>query len=1571
MTSPFLERPASEHVASNALAFALRDKYPVTPGHTLVIPRRLVATWFDATREEQLALLELVDEVKRGLDDELHPDGYNVGFNAGTAAGQTVMHLHVHVIPRFDGDVDDPRGGVRHVIPGKGNYLAKAADPLATGGEGDPFARHVLPLLARATDVAIVAAFVQESGLDRIRHALHTALDRGARVRLVTGDYLDLTQASALELLLDWQSSRQERDDDDVSTGVLESRVVEVARLPGRVRTFHPKSWHLTGDGFGVAFVGSSNLSRAALETGIEWNLRVDRNTHPRAWERVREAIDGVWALARPLTPEWVAGYARRARSRPTPLPGEIELGELPPSADPHEVQEEALAALRESRDQGRRRAIAVLATGLGKTWLASFDYGQLWDELGRQPRLLFLAHRREILRQAARTYRRLVHDRGGDARIGWFLEEHASLDAHLVFASVAKLSRPAYAERLAAASFDYVVVDEVHHATAASYGRILRRVDPAFLLGLTATPDRTDAADVLGLFDDHVAFRADIGRGVAVGRLVPFRYFGIKDDIDYQNLPWRNRRFDPEELARAAQTEARMQTLWRAWGEHEGNRTLVFCCSIAHTDYVSDWLRQHGVRVRKVYAAPGSDDRDDALEDLASGAVDAVCAVDVFNEGVDVPSVDRVVMLRPTESGVVFLQQLGRGLRAADEKKVLTVVDFVGNHQVFLDRLRTLLSLGSDQPAAALDRLLASGHLELPDGCSVDLELEAKPMLEARFRSGGVDEVERMYRQLRETRGTRPTAGELLRMGYLPSTLQKRHGSWFAFVHTEGDLTDGERVAVDRARGFLDELEVTELSKSYKLVTLRVLLDAEALATGLTVRALAEGAWAVLRRSPELLRDVPEGHRPPDVPDEAAWRSWTSYWRSNPIQAWTGSKKAKKTWFHLDDQDRLCLSLAVEPAWSDALSRLVDELVDYRLVQYRRRSGTTVTDGFVCRVTWNRRDPILKLPTRASTRVPEGDTDVRLADGSVWQFRFAAEFCNVARPVGVSANQLPDLLRRWFGPRAGQPGTAFDVRFTASPDGLWVEPVQSNVVTLFPRQGVIAYPDLRAAAGHASGEIEPPEATRVWLPIERPSPELFAVRVAGTSMDGGKAPLRDGDWAVFRLARGAPAASVAHRVVLVQVPGASGSAFQIKRVEPKEDGWRLTSDNPAGPTFTPDEDTVVIAKLDRAVRPEELAPPVGTLVPTDGLVEAFGLEGLEARSGESSGHRFEVVDRKGVLTAPNRLRVQGPRRPGETVYVLAPSDGGLRYLGVGRWREDEGRWQLPEVDFATWRTWGEGREVSRSLPSGALGRAQALADALLGLPEEERRLERSGLRSARILGRAQRGGLRLDVGAASERTVSLTDLAWVIVANDDVEANGGVLDEARVNHLRYLQGTPKGSTRWIDTGWALTAWERGRRLVSGTPSEAMHPMRADGTRVDATFRVETLDGHATLVVEARGGTAGSGSEANTQYAEGLQWLLSRLRDAGLALADVALDTRATTGVSREERRLDITDRWPLVIDDPVDLQRRLGRAQERWGKPEGSKGGNPARRIRLWVDGVADADALRSFLEPQVLEGS
>lgn len=1557
MTSPFLEVPTTSWIASNAHAFAFRDAFPVSQGHTLIVTRRVVADWFAATDDERRAILELVDVVKRKLDEELHPDGYNVGFNAGAAAGQTVMHLHVHVIPRYRGDMDDPRGGVRHVIPSKGNYLANRAS-LSTGGERDPFASHVLPLFERADDVAIVAAFVKESGVERVEPALAAALARGARVRILTGNYLELTQASALEMLFDRQNAEE-------TAGRLETRVVVVEDPPLRGQSFHPKSWRFEGPSFGIAFVGSSNLSRAALGAAIEWNLRLDRDRDSVAFERIREAFEELWTIARPLNADWLAAYAEKAVAAEqlrTQHPGEAEDEPLAPAPDPHRVQLEALEALQTARENGAERGLVVLATGLGKTWLAAFDWWQLREELGRRPRVLFVAHREELLTQAAHTFRRLLRAHGERARVTWCAGAHGDLSGSEVFASVAKLARDEQLAALRSERFDYVIIDEVHHAAADSYRKILEAVSPRFLIGLTATPDRADARDILALFDDRIVYRADIGRGVREAMLAPFRYFGVKDEIDYANIPWRNRRFDPDELAKAAQTEARMRTLWRAWNEHAGTRSIVFCCSIAHARFVRDWLRERGVRVNAVYSGEGSDGRETSLAALTAGELDAVCAVDVFNEGVDVPSIDRVVMLRPTESSVIFLQQLGRGLRASHGKSSVAVVDFVGNHRVFLDRIRTLLSLGGPRADALRAFLASEDAFELPDGCSVDLELEAKEILEKLYRSGGADEVESAYREIREASGDeRPTAGQLQRIGYLPSKIRERHGSWFEFVRAEGDLTDDEQRVVDVAGAFLREIETTRMERCFKMVTLEAMIEAGAFPRGMSLVDLAARAHAILRRSPELFEEVAEGERADVLSSENEGR-WRSYWRRNPIDAWTSAKRDRRTWFALDG-DRFVANVPIDDDLVPALTRMTAELVDYRLAQYRGRS---TSESFVCRVTWNQRDPILKLPPRKLVSLPEGDTDVLLDDGRVWQFRFMKEFCNVARPAGTQANQLPDLLRRWFGPRAGQPGTSFEVRFRASPDGLWAEPLgrSADVVDLAERRAIAAYPDLRAAAGHPSGSEEAPELEKVLLPVRDADPDLFAVRVAGTSMDGGERPLHDGDWAVMRLARGASAAALAGRVALVQLPGeAFGSQYQIKRLKQRDGAWLLTSDNPEGPTFTATEDMVPIARLETAIRPEDLAPAVGTVLDADDLGRVFQIEGTP-RSGRYGGHLVIVIEPGGMLEAPDRIRFAfDRRRPSETAYVVAPrGDDRWAYLGVARYLDDEALWSLPPVDYTTWRTFGRGSAVSRRLPEGALARAERVVSALLAVADAERWIEKNG-RRVRVLGAAQRGGIRIGDGDMRERTVSLVDFAWVIAAADDVREKGGTLDEPRVNRIRYLEGTPKESTRFIDTGWAIAGWNRVKhtvREVAQPASDERRVVRDDGRTLDAAFRVEPVGPGLTVVFESRGGTRGSSGERNADYVVGLELLLSRLGAMGIALADVQVETRDTLALPVEQRRLAIEGlAYPIAIQNAGELRKKIGAAQAKIGRQPGARGsGNSTKRIRLHLAGTEKLDA-------------
>ncbi|HEU4577885.1 MAG TPA: DEAD/DEAH box helicase family protein [Polyangiaceae bacterium] len=469
-------------IASNELAFAIGAPEPVVPGHALVVLRRSPSTYFEASAEEKAALWALVDVVQAQLEAELQPEGYEVRFATGAELHGAARAL-VHIIPQ-----------------------RARAPALATGGEQDPFARHLWPLFSGASEIAIVAAFVTETGLAAIERTVFGALRAGARLRIVTGDYLAFNQVEALQQLLGWSQLAAPGPSATGSERRLAVRVVETAQADGSEQAFHPKAWLFESASFGVAFVGSSNLSRSALETGIEWNLRVERAIDPVGYASVRAAVDALWSGAIELSADWIAAYAERVRQAPRSLPsGDGDVESLEPPPEPHVFQQEALAALQGAREQGRRRALVVLATGLGKTWLAGFDVARFAEGARRWPRVLFLAHREELLAQAARVFRRLLSAAGQRADIGWCAGDLLQPGAAVVVGSIQKLCRAENLERLAQQRFDYVIVDEVHHADAPTHRRVLERLDPTFLLGLTATPERADDGDILAAVVNHL----------------------------------------------------------------------------------------------------------------------------------------------------------------------------------------------------------------------------------------------------------------------------------------------------------------------------------------------------------------------------------------------------------------------------------------------------------------------------------------------------------------------------------------------------------------------------------------------------------------------------------------------------------------------------------------------------------------------------------------------------------------------------------------------------------------------------------------------------------------------------------------------------------------------------------------------------------------------------------------------------------------------------------------------------------------------------------------------------------
>ena len=874
-----------------------------------------------------------------------------------------------------------------------------AGDParITTGEFSSPLLDPIFDGLASAESIWILAAFVMTSGVRTLQDRLVSALQRGAAVRVITGDYLGRTRPQALRELLTLRDIYTNAQDvtQDASAGSLEVRVVQMSTLGPNIPSFHPKAWLFEGGAMPTAraYVGSSNLSRAALRDGVEWNMRLDQFEDPAGFEQLRGAFHDLWARADHVNHAWISEYVTRAevfaprveQDQPTSTHAEIS---------PRPIQQAALDALEAARARGQSRALVVLATGLGKTFLAAFDALQVERDLGRPVRVLFIAHRIEILAQAALTYERVFHD----ASIGFVAGALEQTDARFIFAGVQKLTR---SDRLSSlGAFDYVVIDEAHHAHAQSYTEVLDRLDAGFVLGLTATPTRADGVHVERYFGGPPVYTARLAEGIESGNLVPFRYIGIKDSIDYASIPWRGRRFDPSELEALAQTTDRMDTLWRAWGEHPGERTIVFCCSVAHADFVGAWLANQGVEAAVVHSGAGSEDRAQSVDRLAEGELDAIVVVDLFNEGVDIPTVDRVVMLRPTESPVIFLQQLGRGLRCAPGKLDLCVIDFVGNHLVFLERMRNLVESLRDR-ALVIDDLRDAVALDatLPPGCSIQLELEAVDLLSALMPEARDSVLIAHYLAWRERHGVRPRAAELATLGVNPWAA-RAVGGWFALVHEQGDLSEEAwRTLRDSARWF------------------------EALGAG---RLDASQLSAL---------DYLVNHFASDF-GVADWRAVSSNGEVDATIASVDAVRVDGASVKIDGVTDLNIE-----RWRE----LSVELLEWLKLRRARLDGDSQDEDarvFRARVIQSNGRPILKLPDRASApEIPTGATGVLVGDER-WEFRFVKIACNVATPAGETKNQLGELLRRWFGEHAGQPGTTHQVLFQQTSRGWMASPV-------------------------------------------------------------------------------------------------------------------------------------------------------------------------------------------------------------------------------------------------------------------------------------------------------------------------------------------------------------------------------------------------------------------------------------------------------------------------------------------------------------------------------------------------
>ena len=635
-----------------------------------------------------------------------------------------------------------PDGSAEHI---EGPLIPLLDTTLLTNSPGEPrVGRQILTEIHSADRIDVVMAFVRRTGIRPMVEALRKHCADGRALRVLTTTYTGSTELAALEQLA------------RLGAEVRVSYDTSITRLHAKAWLFHRQS------GFSTAYIGSSNLTHSAQVSGLEWNVRVSGARNPDVIEKVDAVFESYWNSG-DFVPFNSEEFKKETQHHDRPSDVFISPIELRPEP----FQERLLEQIALARQQGRHRNLLVSATGTGKTVMAAIDYLRLRHELPRS-RLLFVAHRKEILDQSRATFRHGMRDHAfGELWVGGQRPEHFE---H-VFASIQSL-HAADLSNLAPDHFDVVIVDEFHHAAAQSYRAFLEHVQPRELLGLTATPERSDGLSILDHFGDRIAAELRLWDAIDQHRLTPFLYYGVSDGLDLRDVPWRRGRgYDIEGLtnvltANDASARQVLHQLRNHVDDVSNVRCLGFCVSVAHARFMARVFREAGVSAVAVWGDSPTSERESALRDLSAGQVQVVFSVDLFNEGIDVPAVDTVLFLRPTDSPTLFLQQLGRGLRKIAGKTVCTVLDFVGLHRKefrFDRRFRALLG-GSRQE---LIRQIEGGFAFLPAGCHMELDAVASQQVLENIRSAVPSQWTAKAEELRQIAAS-SSGGDVSLAGFL-----------------------------------------------------------------------------------------------------------------------------------------------------------------------------------------------------------------------------------------------------------------------------------------------------------------------------------------------------------------------------------------------------------------------------------------------------------------------------------------------------------------------------------------------------------------------------------------------------------------------------------------------------------------------------------------------------------------------------------------------------------------------------------------------------------------------------------